>query len=61
MDESRHFILTENEQRELERYRELRRRGTSAEKLQAAFNVLGPNGRRIAKKEDRERDGKNAP
>lgn len=61
MNESNHFILSENEQRELDRYRELRRRGACPEDLQKAFNLLGPNGRRIAKLEDIARDAWEAP
>ena len=57
MNETDFFILSEDEQRELARYRELRRRGAPAEDLQKSFNRLGPNGRRIAKLEDRERTG----
>lgn len=40
MDESNHFILSEDEQRNLDRYRELRRRGARPEDLQKAFNLL---------------------
>lgn len=61
MNESNHFILSEEEQRELDRYRELRRRGAPPEALQKAFNRLGPNGRRIAKLEDIARDAQEAP
>ena len=50
-DEVRHLILTEEETIKLERYRELWRRGARPEDLQKAFNLLGPNGRRIVKLE----------
>jgi len=53
MDESRHLILSEKERRDLDRYRELCRRGAVPEKLQEAFNLLGPNGRRLAKLRDK--------
>lgn len=55
MNETDFFMLSEGEQRDLDRYGELRRRGAPAKDLQEAINRLGPNGRRIAKLEDRER------